>query len=646
MASFDCREAESRLQDLICADKELMHLDHQTSEAFQVKLRKLDWGGRFLLIPNQRQWLQKRAELCKLGVARLGDSRPDVAQINCLGGLYRSRLDELRGWQIPKARPLVDGRAYPLSGYVEFRVVDARDSGICGEFASRLNASIADGVGLESLQTGSTHLIATSKSSGVGSFAGHRYELETHDAGPFAGYQRRARALRVDGQSRIGDMTLGEWIAQLPNAGGRFSNISSQTRDYASIDVFRSGQRNYALVLESWGYFSPAAHGESAYAGLYDVNDSNAVPVCLYQTYQAPPVRNHLEKLAAWGELLNTLAVISGDTVSLLAQDERRDESLLRRESEWMLLNMPEVVLADMERYGHNRALLQRHDAALEAIFMWSERNVPSKQHYRRLIPLMQPAKAELVSTFVQVLGMKRHVALAAADLLMIDAIDRSVEMLLVDGVATISPLPTLANYVPRFSAVPTPGEIERGRRLGNLHSALLNRAGPKVVVDFMKYEFMVPNRQAGSGPSGDTALMAAVRTPEIIPTLISAGFDVNANNDWKKTALMSAAQANQLESLRLLLDAGADVNAATITWYQFGAGGLDNEEGSVANRTALMYAAANASPEAVQLLLAHGASSVTRDSHGFTACNYLMRNEQLSGPNKLLLNGLLCGVR
>ena len=87
----------------------------------------------------------------------------------------------------------------------------------------------------------------------------------------------------------------------------------------------------------------------------------------------------------------------------------------------------------------------------------------------------------------------------------------------------------------------------------------MLNGAPLNVVSDFVAYETEVLGANRGIGPDGDTALMAAVATPDAVSLLLQRGFDVNARNQWGRTALMAAAQNGQSESVRRLLAAGAD---------------------------------------------------------------------------------------
>jgi ankyrin repeat protein len=90
---------------------------------------------------------------------------------------------------------------------------------------------------------------------------------------------------------------------------------------------------------------------------------------------------------------------------------------------------------------------------------------------------------------------------------------------------------------------------------------------------------------------------------PEIVKFLLEKGADINAGNEYDRTALMSAAIRGQVEIVRLLLDRGADVNAKDLR---------DN--------TALIDAAWGGNPAVLKLLLGKAADVNAKNVHGETA--------------------------
>lgn len=107
---------------------------------------------------------------------------------------------------------------------------------------------------------------------------------------------------------------------------------------------------------------------------------------------------------------------------------------------------------------------------------------------------------------------------------------------------------------------------------------------------------------------------------------LIAGGAGVDDANAFGKTPLMMAAHLNMIGAATLLVAAGADANART------------HDPGSVGEcyygirrheRSALMYAAENAGPDMMALLLAANADPTAEDSQGQTLWDYLDRNNK-----------------
>ncbi len=107
----------------------------------------------------------------------------------------------------------------------------------------------------------------------------------------------------------------------------------------------------------------------------------------------------------------------------------------------------------------------------------------------------------------------------------------------------------------------------------------------------------------------GQTALMwaAANRLPDIVKLLVDHGADPRARSTRGFTPLLFAAQQGDVESGRLLLQAGADVN--------------DRSSGD--GKTVLTVAAASGHKEFCVLVLEKGADPDVSDDGGFTALHY-----------------------
>jgi ankyrin repeat protein len=143
-----------------------------------------------------------------------------------------------------------------------------------------------------------------------------------------------------------------------------------------------------------------------------------------------------------------------------------------------------------------------------------------------------------------------------------------------------------------------------------------------------------------------EPVLSLAVVRPDAIALLLAAHADPDAVNGFGKTPLMTAAQFDQPEVVRLLLQAGAAVDALTLAPEAIPdndpylpdtfASGCSQHGIATGSRTALMYAAANASLPVIAALLAAGADPGKRDSKGHTALDYLLGNGPV-GANPLL---------
>ena len=126
----------------------------------------------------------------------------------------------------------------------------------------------------------------------------------------------------------------------------------------------------------------------------------------------------------------------------------------------------------------------------------------------------------------------------------------------------------------------------------------------------------LAERRRKSGGAGGYTPLLAAASANdlEMVRLFIEKGVDVNAASKRGDTALHFAAGAGNLPMVKLLLAKGADVNAASHESVQVRKGPI-----GLNHLTALMYAAPYGSPEMVRTLIDAGAQVNAKDIRDMT---------------------------
>ena len=164
-------------------------------------------------------------------------------------------------------------------------------------------------------------------------------------------------------------------------------------------------------------------------------------------------------------------------------------------------------------------------------------------------------------------------------------------------------------------------------------------------VVGKLIYRGMDPNTPT---EKGEPALVFAVRSgaPKTVAYLLKQpGIQIDATNMADETALMLAANANDLASANLLIEAGASVNRPKWTPLHYAASKghtammrllIENDAyvdaESPNGTTPLMMAAYYASPNAVKLMLEEGADPLLKNHDGQTALDMaLVKDKKLS---------------
>ena len=164
-------------------------------------------------------------------------------------------------------------------------------------------------------------------------------------------------------------------------------------------------------------------------------------------------------------------------------------------------------------------------------------------------------------------------------------------------------------------------------------------------VVGNLIYRGMDPNTPT---EKGEPALVFAVRSgaPKTVAYLLKQpSIQIDATNMADETALMLAANANDLASANLLIEAGASVNRPKWTPLHYAASKgytgmmrllIENDAyidaESPNGTTPLMMAAYYASPNAVKLMLEEGADPLLKNQDGQTALDMaLVKDKKLS---------------
>ena len=164
-------------------------------------------------------------------------------------------------------------------------------------------------------------------------------------------------------------------------------------------------------------------------------------------------------------------------------------------------------------------------------------------------------------------------------------------------------------------------------------------------VVGNLIYRGMDPNTPT---EKGEPALVFAVRSgaPKTVAYLLKQpSIQIDATNMADETALMLAANANDLASANLLIQAGASVNRPNWTPLHYAASKghtgmmrllIENDAyvdaESPNGTTPLMMAAYYASPNAVKLMLEEGADPLLKNQDGQTALDMaLVKDKKLS---------------
>ena len=298
-ASTSCFESSTSVEKAACAVPALAPANRTMTETLQQDLRRADPFSRDALMAFQRAWLLGLPEHCHMPQA--ADAQFDAAALACLSQSFASQTAALAAWSPPpRARVGRDAMAQ----YVRFSPSHSfgSDGAFCAALARDANASLAERGTVDPADFPGATEIAGSHGAASGQAGGHRYGVELHLANAYGGFDERAREISIDGAAPVLDaVALGQALqSAVENNGARFSAYASQTGDYGAIDVFAQNGRMIALLEDAWGFDTPAAPGEFAHAGAWDISTGAATPLCLFDTFKMPAENGAFDALPSF----------------------------------------------------------------------------------------------------------------------------------------------------------------------------------------------------------------------------------------------------------------------------------------------------------------------------------------------------------
>ena len=277
--------------------------------------------------------------------------------------------------------------------------------------------------------------------------------------------------------------------------------------------------------------------------------------------------------------------------------------------------------------------------ALLGFLNSWGTQSLYNYRIYQRIAAALPKATDTLAGYYQKQFGLKKDEAGKAAR----DALDQALSASLVhdakpETVASIQSNGDPEQFRKRYHEAATNGLLAPVM----LRKAVL-MGMTDLISDTPNTQIGNPNDGAYGDPSaedGEPILFYALDNLAIARLLIDKGANIQAGNWFGKTALMYAAQWDLLEIAKLLIDNHINVNAATPAVED---PMQECSAPTITGRTALMYAAENASAPLIEMLLKAGADPKAKDSEGKTAGTvYFERNVVIKGDDRQRISALL----
>lgn len=321
------------------------------------------------------------------------------------------------------------------------------------------------------------------------------------------------------------------------------------------------------------------------------------------------------EKLPALGAFLATIRTIGagGEDGGTLHSGQAPDAQATA--AELRAASRPWATSAETKPAYAGASPYYRFDDRMRVFLEdWSLEELWNRREYQTMLELTGPAEASYASYLQSAFGV-------TADAARLDAV--KVVQALIGARLEIPNEFTIAQTQLYFPSTPLHQAVMRRDRAA-FDAALAN---PQSSADQPHGRAPKPTPEILSDTVAD-----AVEWPYALDQLLKSGADPNHGNGFGKTPLMVAAHFDRPDAVKSLLAAGAKVGTVTIAssapWF-----GAPKRTA----RTALMYAAENASATTIKVLLDAGADPTAKDSEGNDLSFYLNRNPRFTNAERSL---------
>lgn len=663
--SFDCRKAATPVEKLICSDPVLGDLDRKMAEKFSQDLEAAPATSRGVLIKAQRRWLQDRASGCGLDPAQpafhvLGGPAP----VDCLRTMYEQwgeyRLGPMTAAVPPRLEIPFEAKRQPFLP----RLLLSHDAPLCDAFLAALRkdflARHRDGDSLfkePPLAIG--HWVAWPSEHGPQA-TGTRIDvaeldldrngqkqLLVHVAQPF-NWRNNSYSLLVSSKTAT-DELADEIVAleKLPPGQETASLRIVAPPDFPSMWDW-GGFHGYkspfrVLLFQGAAYLYTVADGVIGGAGM-------------------PPGTANLRRIRADGSLdLRCQASVAPragalpppswlgrggqpDTVAVPAEVVdwmKVIRGIQGTEGRWAgtLHSLNSLIIRST--YAWYDALVRPWDSvgpsyrpspvALRSfIAQWGFDSLSQFRLARDFESGQRAALPALARYYERSFGVSnsRQAASAAVDnIVAASFVVRGTygSNLNYSDTTLEKEAATLRRQVDDFVKGRSTGVPDRNV----LRSALLIGISPAAVEAFIKAGTALGGEKRLGTMGLEPMLFYALEHPDEVRALLDGGADINEGNDFGKTALMYAAHYDLADIVTLLLDRKADVTKRTNaqnapdTLLQFD------------GRTALMYAAENASERVIRALIEAGSDTCAVDTGNRDIWSYVQRSRRLSNEDR-----------